>query len=129
MLAFYTGYGVGDENVEQLVQTANRSGKRTRNGALWSNSAILRILRNPVYVQGDLRACTYLQAQGIVLEHPLEAYCEGNGWLFYGDRRALRRKMVAPVRRTPRVRTAPGHCGKRHLARCPGTSRVARRQH
>lgn len=22
-----------------------------------------------------------------MLEHPLEAYCEGNGWLFYGDRR------------------------------------------
>lgn len=84
---FYRRYGVYGENVEKLVQTANQRGKSTRSGARWSNSAVLRILRNPVYVKGDLRSCVYMQSQGVVLEHSLERYCEGNGWLLYGDRR------------------------------------------
>ena len=63
--AFYTGYGIAGQNVEQLVQAANRSGSRTRNGANWSNSAVLRILRSPVYVRGDLRSAVFLQVTGV----------------------------------------------------------------
>lgn len=84
---FYHRYGVHGENVEQLVHTANLQGKSTRSGARWSNSAVLRVLRNPVYVKGDLRSCVYIQSQGVVLEHALEQYCKGNGWLLYGNRR------------------------------------------
>lgn len=83
--AFYTGYGIAGQNVEQLVQAANRSGSRTRNGANWSNSAVLRILRSPVYVRGDLRSAVFLQEQGVELTHPLEQYCQGNGYLVYGS--------------------------------------------
>lgn len=83
--AFYTGYGVAGQNVEQLVQAANQAGSRTRQGARWSNSAVLRLLRSPVYVQGDLSCAVFLQRQGAVLTHALEAYCCGNGYLVYGS--------------------------------------------
>lgn len=90
VLAFYTGYGVEGQNVEQLVHEANGAGRRTRQGKPWSNSGVLRILRSPVYLQGDLRSTVYLQEQGVVLTHPLEAYCQGNGCIIYGDPAARR---------------------------------------
>ncbi len=83
---FYTHYALYGENVEQLVHAANHSGKLTRHGARWSNSAVLRILRNPVYIRGDLRSCVYLQEKGVILTHPIASYCDGNGWLLYGDK-------------------------------------------
>lgn len=85
---FYTHYGLHGENIEQLVQQSNQKGLRTRQGVRWSNSAVLRILRNPVYVQGNLRCAGFFQEQGAVLDHPLEMYCQGNGSLVYGDRKA-----------------------------------------
>lgn len=90
VLWLYERYGLHGENVEQLVKACNQAGKTTRRGAKWSNSAVIRILRNPVYVQGDLRSAVFLQEHGAVLEHDLTAYCHGNGYLVYGDWRARR---------------------------------------
>ena len=87
VLWFYTHYGLHGENVEQLVQKSNQSGRRTRKGARWSNSAVIRILRNPVYVRGTLRCTAFFLEQGALLDHPREQYCHGNGCLVYGDRK------------------------------------------
>lgn len=88
VLWLYTRYGLHGENVEQLVHECNQRGSRTRQGADWSNSGVIRILRNPVYVQGNLRCVSYFREQGAVLDHPWELYCKGNGCLVYGDKKA-----------------------------------------
>lgn len=88
VLWLYTRYGLYGENVEQLVHECNRKGTRTRQNANWSNSGVIRILRNPIYVQGDLRCVSYFREQGAVLDHPWELYCKGNGCIVYGDKKA-----------------------------------------
>lgn len=80
---FYIQYGVNGWNLEQIVHTANQEGRTTRSGARWSNSAVLRILRSPVYVKGDLSVYRYFQEQGAELLHTAQAYCNGNGSIVF----------------------------------------------
>ncbi len=84
---FYEQYGVAGWNVEQIVHAANESGETTRNCARWSNSSILRILRNPVYVKGNLSVVRFFQQSGAILMHAPEEYCRGNGSLVIGDKK------------------------------------------
>ena len=126
--AFYTGYGVAGQNVEQLVQAANQAGSHTRQGARWSNSAVLRLLRSPVYVQGDLSCAVFLQRQGAVLTHALEAYCCGNGYLVYGSPSRRQGSKLVHLEGEHR-RTAPRLHRRHALAERTGTAECTRRQH
>lgn len=92
----YTGYGVAGQSVEQLVHQANQRGWRTRSNHFWSNASVLRILRSPFYVRGCLGTVRHLQAQGAKLTHELNRYCQGNGYLTYGN--PQRRKGTKYVR-------------------------------
>ena len=127
--AFYTGYGVAGQNVEQLVQAANQAGSRTRQGARWSNSAVLRLLRSPVYVQGDLSCAVFAAAGGSA------DTCVG-GVLLRKRLSGLRQPQPAAGfqagasgGRACRRRTAPGHHRRHALAERTGTAECPRRQH
>ena len=127
--AFYTGYGVAGQNVEQLVQAANQAGSRTRQGASWSNSAVLRLLRSPVYVQGSVLCSIFAAAGGSA------DTCVG-GVLLRKRLSGLRQPQPAAGfqagasgGRACRRRTAPGHHRRHALAERTGTAECPRRQH
>ena len=121
--AFYTGYGIAGQNVEQLVQAANRSGSRTRK-------------------RGELveqRRFAYPAQPGVCPGRPPERCLFAGtgrgtdpsaGTVLPGQRlpglrqssRTPRRKADPAAGRTYGGRTSPRHRGQRPVAERPGTA-------
>lgn len=81
----YKMYLSEDSSIEKLVQTCNKSQIKTKSGAKWSNSSMLRLLRNPFYVKSNYLIYNYFQENGANMVHSREKYYNGYGCIVYGN--------------------------------------------
>ncbi|MBQ8724082.1 MAG: recombinase family protein [Oscillospiraceae bacterium] len=63
---------------DSIAVSLNSRNVKSPGGNLWTGTQISRILRNPIYVQGNRDVLRYLSSRGKLL-HPENAYCTGKG--------------------------------------------------
>ncbi|MBQ8823691.1 MAG: recombinase family protein [Ruminococcus sp.] len=81
----YKMYLSEDSSIEKLVHICNKSQIKTKSGAKWSNSSMLRLLRNPFYVKSNYLVYNYFQKKGANMVHNPEKYYNGYGCIIYGN--------------------------------------------
>ena len=82
-----------DGSLAAVCAMWNANGFRTARGGTWSTGTVSRILRNPVYVQANMRVYTYLSGLGAELCIP-ESLPEGHGVYLYADRRLTQSRFT-----------------------------------
>lgn len=81
----YKMYLSEDSSIEKLVHICNKLQIKTKSGAKWSNSSMLRLLRNPFYVKSNYLVYNYFQKKGANMVHNPEKYYNGYGCIIYGN--------------------------------------------
>ncbi len=82
-----------DGSLTAICRTWNTQGFQTLHGGRWTPNVLCRVLRNPVYVQGNADVYAYLSARGAVLcmADPLP---QQRGIYLYADRRYNRSRFT-----------------------------------
>ena len=87
--AAFSAYAKAGGSLSGICNQWNTAGFCTRRGGAWSPNTLGRVLRNPVYVQADVRVYTYLSSLGAELCLP-EPLPQGRGVYLYADKRICR---------------------------------------
>ena len=85
---YFSGKSIGT-----LARWLNNKKVPTRKGKAWSNPAIARILRSPMYVKANADVYNYLVGLGAKMNNDIEEYVGQNGCVVYGnaaDRKAIK---------------------------------------
>ena len=77
---YLSGKSIGD-----LARELNHKKVPTRKGKMWSNPAIARILRSPVYVKANADVYNYLVGLGAKMNNSIDEYIGENGCIVYGN--------------------------------------------
>lgn len=89
----FSAYLRPEGSLTAVCRTWNAAGFRTLHGGAWSPNVLCRVLRNPVYVQGNADVYAYLAARGAVLCMP-EPLPPERGIYLYADRRYNRSRFT-----------------------------------
>ena len=79
-------------SMNSIARELNQKGIYTRRKEKWSQSAVARILKSPVYACADADVYIYLKNMGAYMNNPVEEYTGKNGCYIYGN--AQKRKQL-----------------------------------
>lgn len=81
--AIYTDY-INGKSMGEIARNLNNDNIPSKRNKPWSETAIARMLRNPVYVKANADIYNYLQALGGTMTNPIEEYTGIHGCYVYG---------------------------------------------